>query len=93
MKTMIAQWLKCYKSYWYNLLVFVLSIMFSTLFLGYAINDYCNSELSFAIINLLLIALALVLGFSNFKKFNDKNRYKILLQVKKLLEEQKIDQR
>lgn len=89
MKKLVLQWLKCYKSYWYNLLVFVVSIMISTLFLSQAITTYCNSDISFAIINLLLVALILVLGLSNFKKFNDKNRYKTLLQVKKLLEEQK----
>lgn len=93
MKKLIFQWLKCYKSYWYNLSVFVLSINISTLLLAHAIMDYCNSDTSFVIINLLLVALVLVLGLVNFKKFNDKNRYKILLQVKKLLDKQKIDSR
>ncbi|MDF2435389.1 MAG: hypothetical protein JWP44_5020 [Mucilaginibacter sp.] len=67
--------------------------MIGTLLLYESIVSYFQSDINLAIINMLAMFVTLILGFTHFKKFNDKNRYIIFLQIKKLLDNEKIDQR
>lgn len=93
MKQTLSQWFKCYKSYWCNLVLFVLSIMIATIFLYHSLLSYWESNIGLCVVNATTMAAILVIGFSQFKKFNDKNRYITFLQIKNMLEKQKYDQR
>jgi uncharacterized membrane protein len=89
MKEQLSQWFKCYKSYWWNLSLFIFCMMSATIILNFAILTF--SSIGLFILSILAILVLLVYGFSHFKTFNDKNRYITFLQVKKLLEKEKYD--
>ena len=92
-KQAVAQWLRCYKSYWFNLSIFIAAIMLSTLVLNKAIHDYIDSAIGFFTVDITGMCAILIIAFAQFKQYKEKDRYITFLHVKKLLDKERFDQR
>jgi len=90
-KNNLIQWYKCYKSYWLNLSLFIMSLTSSAFIFNNIINNAYG--FNFTLLQLLCIAILLIITTVQFKLYKEKDRYITVLHVRKFLEKDKFDQR
>lgn len=84
-RQVISQWLRCYKSYWFNLVAFIISIIAATLGINESIESLMDSAIGFFIVDIAIVCAILLIAMTQFKEYKEKDRYITFLHVKNLL--------
>lgn len=88
-RNILSAWFECYKSYWVNLAMFIVCNMISTILLNNALSAYINEHYWITTLNIVGIGIMFILGLRQFKKYKDKERYRMFLYFKRLIDNEK----